>query len=70
MLCSTSGPENTLRSLICLRMLMRDVVFQQKFMESSSLIYFVKMFREKSKSYLICSEEAFVTDIVANLSSK
>ena len=51
-------------------MLMRDAVFQQRFVESTSLTYFADMFQMKSKSYLICSEEAFITDIVANLSSK
>ena len=69
LLFSNSGPENILRSLICLRMLMRDAYFQQRFIESTSLTYFAEMFHMKSKSYLMCSEEAFVTDIVANLSS-
>lgn len=69
-LYSTSVPENTLRALICVRMLMRDSIFQVKFAESNSLAYFAEMFHMKSKSYLMSSEEAFVTDIVANLSSK
>ncbi|CAK8683319.1 unnamed protein product [Clavelina lepadiformis] len=64
-----SSPENNLRVVICLRMLMRDLFFQQNFAESEDLAYFADMFFMKSKGYLMCTEEPFVVDIVANLAS-
>nr|CAB3264284.1 serine/threonine-protein kinase Nek10 [Phallusia mammillata] len=62
-------PENTLRIVICLRMLMRDSNHLKMFTHSESFHYFAEMFQLKAQSYLTCTEEPFVIDVVANFAS-
>lgn len=63
--------ENILHVVICLRMLLRDIDFQQQFMTNDvGLSHFSEVFSQKVTSYLSCTEENLIVDIVSNLACK
>jgi len=51
-------------------MLLREPFYQEVFVESQSFTYFAELFQTKCHSYLTCTEESYVVDVVANFSCK
>ncbi|KAK3752403.1 hypothetical protein QZH41_008607 [Actinostola sp. cb2023] len=66
----TAPPENILRVLICLRMLMRDKAFQTLFFELGGVKILSERLQLLTENYLENGEEQFTVDILKEMTSK
>ncbi|XP_041365130.1 serine/threonine-protein kinase Nek10-like [Gigantopelta aegis] len=62
-------PENILRILVCLRILMRDSSFQHRFFEHGGVKYLSEHFKKATNNYLTNGDELFVVDILKEMTN-
>ncbi|XP_058868820.1 serine/threonine-protein kinase Nek10 [Acipenser ruthenus] len=60
-------PDNFLRVLICLRLLMRETFYQKEFHELQGVVCLAKYTETVANGYLECGEQLFLVDRLVNI---
>ncbi|XP_061186179.1 serine/threonine-protein kinase Nek10-like [Saccostrea echinata] len=66
---TSAPPENVLRLVTCLRILMRDPEYQKVFYSLSGLQVLTELFTKATKSYLLYGDSPYLVDILKEMSN-